>query len=328
MSQAVSLRERIKQTWEKQIVERFREGLKSLDIILWVAVAVNAAILLTAFWNQIVLTLGIGGTYFLLGSGVAIFFFLLFTGEEVYLVEELFGDVHDPVKQHLGFLPFWRKPFKLNGKDAVKVGVFPKHEVILMWGRWEPPYVVRSFILTKIYGKIERIEKRGFWSKRIYIAPLFPKEIVVPKIRKKQLGNPIGEEIEVVEGYEKKPFNPQILVENINLVNSVSSAYEDTLSKIRGEIKNLRKEIASKDKILAELSSAIREAGIRSSSEFIRHTKDGFEVASEIIGLSSAALIDMMREMRNLLKELREMREEIRGGKLEEQEEEKRGKQK
>jgi len=326
MGQPQMLR-RIREAWEKEVVERFREGLKSLDIILWVAIAVNAIILLTAFWNQIVATIGIGGTYFLLGSGVALFFFLLFTGEEIYLVDELFGDVHDPVKQHLGFLPFWRKPYKVDGRDAIKVGVFPKHEVVLQWGKWEPPYVVRSFILTKIYGKIERVEKSGFWSKRIYMAPLFPKEIVVPKIKKRSLGNPDGEELEIVEGYEKKPFNPQILVENINLVNSVSSAYEETLSKIRGEIKNLRKEIASKDKILAELSSAIRESGIRSSSEFIRHTKDGFEIASEIIGLSSDALIDMMREMRKLLKELREMREEIRG-RLGEWEEEKHGKRK
>jgi hypothetical protein len=210
------------------------------------------------------------------------------------------------------------------------VGVFPKHEVVLQWGRWEPPYVVRSFILTKIYGKIERVEKRGFWSKRIYIAPLFPKEIMVPKVVKKKIAaeNPGDErEIEVIEKYEKKPFDPQALIGNINLVNSVSSAYEQTLAKIREEIKNLRKEAAEKDKVLAELSSAIREAGIKSSSEFIKHTKDGFEVASEIIGLSSDALIDMMREMRKLLKELREMREEMRGRKPE-QEEEERGKRK
>ena len=314
MSQAVGIRERIKQTWEKEVVERFREGLKSLDIILWVAIAINAGILLIAFWNQIVVTIGIAGTYFLLGSGAVLFFFLLFTGEEVYLVEKIFGDVSDPIKQHLGFLPFWRRPYQVDGKTSIQVGVFPKHEIVLMWGDWKPPYVVRSFILTKIYGKIDHVEKRGFWSKRIYIAPVFPKKIAVP-IKKKMkisVGNPGEEkEVEVIEGYKEVDFNPGVVLNELKIASATSQAYEQTVEKLRKEVENLRKETANIYERVAESSATVRDTGIQSQKAFISHMKDGWEIASELLDISVYSLKTLLGEMRETIEEFKALREEM-----------------
>jgi len=299
---------KVKEVWKKEVVKRFEEGLKSLDIILVLFLLTNTAILLLAFWKQIIATIGVEGIYFLLGIGITVLFFILFMGEEVYLVDELFGDITNPVKQHLGFLPFWRKPYQINGKAAIQIGVFPKHEVVLEWGDWKQPYVVKSFVFTKIYGKIRDVEKKGFWSKRIYITPLLPKQIVVPKIKKAKIHQGDSEkEIEVIEKYEKKSFDPNALIHTVNLVNAVSTTYEQTIKALRKELELARREIAEKDRILAELSSVIREHGIRSSHEFIRHTKGGFAIASEVLGLSADALIDIIRKLRERLQELEEL---------------------
>lgn len=315
MSQAVGIRERIKQTWEKEIVERFREGLKSLDIILWIAIAINAGILLIAFWNQIIATIGINGAYFLIGAGTCLFFFLLFTGEELFLVETVFSDVVDPIKQHLGFLPFWRKPYQdANGRTCIKVGICPKHELCLLWGDWKPPYVVRSFILTKIYGKIEKVEKRGFWSKKIYIAPVFPKKIAVPikkKMKIKSVNPGEKKEVEVIEGYEEVDFNPGMILSELKIAAATSQAYEQTVEKLRKEVENLRKETANVYERVAESSAVVRDTGIQSQKAFISHMKDGWEIASELLDISVYSLKTLLGEMRETIEEFKALREEM-----------------
>ena len=327
------MRERLREAWEREVAERFREGLKSLDIILWVAVAVNATLLTIAFWESIVAILGPGGVWFFLGLGVAVFFFLLFTGEEVYLVEEPLGDVTDPVKQHLGYLPFWRKPYTFEGKTAIRVGICPRHEVVLLWGDWKPPYVVRSFLMTKVYGRIERTERMGLWAKRIYVAPLFPKKVSVPVTKriKVKTENPGGErEVLAVVGYREVDFSPDVLTRELRIASATAAAYERNMEELRREIENLRREAAEVYRAVAETSAAVRDSGIVAQRAFVEHTKEAREIVADILGISVYSLSALLREMRNTVRELKELRGELRGAGVpsEEEEEEPRRKRK